>query len=77
MFVIPNPFKAIAAAWRVAVALILRRPTIADELTRNIRDEKCRGCPRYEAAFEQCRECGCFIKLKTLLRTEKCPLGKW
>jgi predicted Zn-ribbon and HTH transcriptional regulator len=25
----------------------------------------------------QCKECGCFMKVKTRLKSSSCPLGKW
>ena len=35
----------------------------------------CRGCPRFVMDF--CRECGCFMPLKTAMEHSECPLGKW
>lgn len=37
----------------------------------------CLGCPRLVQATKQCRECGCFMVLKTKLKGATCPLGKW
>lgn len=37
----------------------------------------CRECPYFRASTEQCRKCGCFMKLKTTLQRAKCPVGKW
>lgn len=37
----------------------------------------CRECPYFRAATEQCRKCGCFMKLKTRLEKSRCPIGKW
>ena len=39
------------------------------------RKDICANCPRLKANF--CMECGCFIPLKAILATAKCPLGKW
>jgi hypothetical protein len=39
--------------------------------------EICKGCEFYRAATNQCKKCGCFMKLKTTLENAKCPIGKW
>lgn len=37
----------------------------------------CQDCDRIILAVNQCKECGCFMNLKTKLENAKCPLGKW
>lgn len=37
----------------------------------------CEVCPSLLKVTHQCRECGCFMKLKTKLANAKCPLDKW
>lgn len=37
----------------------------------------CKGCPRFYKGTATCLECGCFMKIKTLLPESKCPLNKW
>ena len=37
----------------------------------------CEECPELETTLYQCRQCGCFMKGKTLFMDSKCPLGKW
>lgn len=37
----------------------------------------CRGCPRLIKNTQQCKECGCFMNLKTKLKLAECPLHKW
>jgi hypothetical protein len=37
----------------------------------------CSECPRLLTATNQCKECGCFMKLKTQLANARCPIGKW
>lgn len=39
--------------------------------------EICKGCEFYKAKSNQCKKCGCFMKLKTTLEHAKCPIGKW
>lgn len=37
----------------------------------------CRECPSLLAVTSQCRECGCFMKLKVKIKEATCPLEKW
>ena len=37
----------------------------------------CLECPKLIKVTKQCKECGCFMPLKTKLETAKCPLDKW
>jgi hypothetical protein len=37
----------------------------------------CNGCDRLIQATKTCKECGCFMTLKTKLPNAECPLGKW
>jgi hypothetical protein len=37
----------------------------------------CKRCPSLSAMLFICKECGCFMKVKTKIPTAKCPLGKW
>jgi hypothetical protein len=37
----------------------------------------CNDCPSLLRATYQCKECGCFMKLKVKLEAATCPLGKW
>lgn len=37
----------------------------------------CDECPRLIKITKQCRECGCFMLLKTKLTAAVCPLNKW
>lgn len=39
--------------------------------------EICKQCDFYRHATNQCKKCGCFMKLKTTLANAKCPIGKW
>lgn len=41
------------------------------------RYEICESCPRFFKITKQCKECGCFMTIKTKLREAVCPLGKW
>lgn len=48
--------------------------------TREIRDERlaiCKGCDELFKPTRTCRDCGCFMGLKTWLKGATCGLGKW
>jgi Family of unknown function (DUF6171) len=51
-------------------------PRSGEELAKH-RLEICSTCEFYRAKTNQCKKCGCFMKLKTSLENAKCPLGKW
>ena len=37
----------------------------------------CLACPELIQATKQCKQCGCFMAMKTKLKAAKCPLSKW
>jgi hypothetical protein len=37
----------------------------------------CEKCPSLLGLTHQCKECGCFMKIKVKLKKAECPLGKW
>lgn len=37
----------------------------------------CNSCPQLIPITTNCKECGCFMNIKTKLLTATCPLGKW
>lgn len=37
----------------------------------------CRACPELIQITTQCKQCGCFMELKTKLEAATCPMGKW
>jgi hypothetical protein len=39
--------------------------------------EICRQCPRLFKPTMQCKECGCFMRIKTRLKSASCPINKW
>ena len=55
----------------------------ADVDTVERRRALCRDCPeavpcvKNTAKFCMCNKCGCLLKAKTVIASEKCPLGKW
>jgi hypothetical protein len=68
--------SALAAAGRVAAALIRGEPVrVAPEVLEE-RRAICAACPHHDAARDRCRKCGCG-GLKLELATERCPEGRW
>ena len=70
---------------RVAVAAVRNESILAGDLLYQNRIEICAGneilqkCEYYDSRMNRCRhrECGCFIKAKAKLLTEKCPESRW
>ena len=44
---------------------------------RLARIDQCAACDRLFRPTFTCKECGCFMKVKTRLAGASCPLGKW
>jgi len=49
---------------------------VSEELSTS-RFAICEQCPSLIKLTNQCRECGCFMKIKAKLKEAVCPLGKW
>lgn len=53
---------------------------VAEKATDEEADRRyaiCEECPRLLKLTKQCKECGCFMNLKTKLQHATCPIGKW
>jgi hypothetical protein len=37
----------------------------------------CNSCEFFDQIQKRCRKCGCYMAVKTYLKAEKCPIGKW
>jgi hypothetical protein len=37
----------------------------------------CKSCEEFIKLTAQCDVCGCFMKVKTMIKSAKCPKGKW
>lgn len=49
----------------------------AEPSVQEARYEICESCPELTKHTKQCKQCGCFMKLKVKLAEASCPLGKW
>jgi hypothetical protein len=57
--------------------LINPNEPISSEEISAYRLEICKRCIFYRPTTNQCKKCGCFMKLKTKLENATCPVGKW
>ena len=37
----------------------------------------CNSCEFFNRRMVKCKKCGCFMKVKTLLKSSSCPIDKW
>jgi hypothetical protein len=37
----------------------------------------CNSCEFFIKESQRCSKCGCYMAVKTYLKAEKCPVGKW
>jgi hypothetical protein len=49
----------------------------AEETLAQSRYNVCKSCDRFISLTRLCRECGCFMPLKTKFQETVCPLKKW
>lgn len=48
--------------------------------SKDIKDARyniCLGCDRLFKPTRTCKECGCFMGLKTWIKDASCPIGEW
>lgn len=50
--------------------------SVPEEVAKE-RLEICNNCPKMIKLTGNCKSCGCFVKYKTKVRQEHCPLYKW
>ena len=49
---------------------------VSDETKQN-RTNICKKCKHYDESSDTCRQCGCYLSVKTSWASESCPVGKW
>ena len=37
----------------------------------------CRSCPEFDSYWKTCNTCKCFMPIKVLISSAKCPQGQW
>ena len=57
----------------------IKKILIHDQSIIDRRMDECNACEHFIKATSQCKQCGCFMKIKTRLSTSRCPLNppKW
>lgn len=53
---------------------------MSEENKKNTAAERMQICMDCEHLFKktrQCKQCGCFMKIKTRMKNASCPIGKW
>jgi hypothetical protein len=56
---------------------LLNKDNYIETIESKKRMDICLECDHLIKLTKQCKECGCFMNLKTKLDNAKCPLGKW
>jgi hypothetical protein len=56
---------------------LLNKNNYTDEELSKSRMDICNECPSLIQLTKMCKECGCFMLMKTKLKEATCPLGKW
>lgn len=49
---------------------------VTDEI-KNKRLSICKQCEYLKLEHYMCKQCGCFMRMKTSLNGTNCPIGKW
>ena len=49
---------------------------VSEEIS-SLRYDICKQCPELINLTKQCKQCGCFMAVKSKLSNASCPLGKW
>jgi hypothetical protein len=73
--IVPNPFRFLAAMWRIVCAMFRGKTVVLPDDTVEEREATCSTCPFLDGGW--CTQCTCWIELKAQLRTEDCPKGYW
>lgn len=71
-------FDTLGLAGRIIKAGVKYAESGFQNVKDDVYDERlkvCLSCDKYDN--DRCLECGCFLKLKARMATEKCPLDKW
>jgi hypothetical protein len=68
-----DPFERPARPWDMLNKNIGRVETEVATERLNI----CKECPLYIPSTHQCKDCKCFMDMKTKLPNAECPIGKW
>ena len=62
------------AAENAAASVLTNKVSIE---TQEYRYNICQGCEKLYKPTDTCKACGCFMKVKTWMPDQECPLKKW
>lgn len=68
--------NAATAAMQEVKAVAKGLPEVPEEEVAR-RLELCRRCELFIHQQKRCSQCGCYMKFKSRLRSQHCPVGKW
>jgi hypothetical protein len=76
------PFKQMVQ--NVGQSVVRNVQSVVDGNPLNVSDDEknrrlsiCNSCEFYIKEQERCSKCGCYMAVKTYLKAESCPVGKW
>lgn len=58
-------------------SVIAGNPLNVSDEEKNRRLSICNSCEFFIRDQERCSKCGCYMAVKTYLKAESCPVGKW
>jgi hypothetical protein len=64
-------------AWNTGKNAAKRLPVLVPTQVGFARISTCQTCDKLEKDTFRCKECGCFMKIKSQLASATCPLNKW
>ena len=67
----------LGSAARVAEHFVRTGQIKAPEEIVKYRMDICKSCEKYNEERKKCRQCGCFLPIKTAVAGDRCPLDKW
>lgn len=62
------------------VQAALEDAATGERVPLEVHDERlnlCLGCEHLFQPTQSCKKCGCFVRAKTWLPSQNCPIGKW
>lgn len=68
-------FEKIRDASQAAAASIIKEKVSAE--IQQYRYDICRSCDKLYKPTDNCKVCGCLMKIKTWMPAQACPIGKW
>lgn len=68
--------KLAASAYRSSLDVV-KDPRVLNKEDATTRLNICQRCDLYNHHTKRCKECGCYMLIKTKFKGSHCPIGKW